>query len=177
MRTDTPRAISCSLSAAVAVLMFVVGCSAALADSHNQGGRSSMSSSRQVGSNAGRMGRAARGARMRDGRHTVRNDRGGRWRGWFNRGGRREQRTFIGFGRGSSRGGYRSSGSFFFGYSFTASEYRRSSGRSYRRDTRSDYRSANSQRAQIKHVDGPSGRMYVPLVANPAAPEVLPAKD
>lgn len=188
MRKDTLRATTFSLSAAVAVFLFVVGSSAAVADAGggHRGDRSSMSSGRHVGHSAGRMGRAVRGARVRGGRHTVGHDRGGRRRGWFNRDRRHHERTFISFGGGSFRGGYRSSGALFFGYSFRWSEYRRSSGPRYRRDMRREYRSdvsvprandSSVQRAAIEHPESQSGPMVVPLVASPAAPEVLPMKD
>lgn len=184
MRKDKFRAITVSLSAAVAVLMFVVGGSAAVADSHGQNGRSSMSGARHAGKSAGRMGRAVRGVRVRDGRRAVGPDRGGRRYGWFNRDRRHHERTFISVGGGSYRRGYRSSGAFFFGFSFTASEYRRSSGPRYRRDVRTDYRSdvprqndSSAKRAAIEHPPSQSGPMYVPLVASPSAPEVLPMKD
>lgn len=173
-----------SLSAAVAVLLFVVGTSAAFADaSSGYGGRSSVSSGRQAGQSAGRMGRAGRRSSVRGGRHTVGRDRGGRRYGWFGRDRRNQDRAFISFGGGSSRRGYRSSG-FFFGFSFTASEYRRSSGPRYRSDARREYRSdverrkaSSARRAAIEHPTSQSGPMYVPLVASPAAPEVLPLKD
>ena len=193
MRKHTVRAITWSLSAAVAVLLWVVGSSAAVADAGggHRGGRSSMSSDRHVGHSAGRMGRAVRGARVRGGRHTIGHDRGGRRHGWFNRDRRHHERTFISFGGGSFRGGYRSSRALFFGYSFRWSEYRRSSGPRYRRDVRREYRSdeyrsdvssprandSSVQRAAIEHPASQSGPMYVPLVASPAAPEVLPMKN
>jgi hypothetical protein len=188
MRKHTVRAITGSLSTAVAVLLFVVGSSAAVADagSGHRGGRSSMSSGRHVGHSDGRMGRAVRGARVRGGRHSVRHDRGGRRYGWFNRDRRHYERSFISFGGGSFRRGYRSSGALFFGFSFSASEYRRSSGLGYRRDVRREYRSdvaaprandSSVQRAAIEHPASQSGPLSVPLVASPAAPELLPMKD
>ena len=184
MRKHTARAMTSSLSAALAVLLFVVGSSAAVADgSNSRGGRSSMSSGRQAGQSANRMGRTARGTNVRGGRSAVGRDRGGKRFGWFNRDRRFSERAVISIGGGSYRRGYRSSGGFFFGFSFTASEYRRSSGPRYRRDLRREDRSdvarenkSRSQRAAIEHPSQ-SGPMYVPLVASPAAPEVLPLKD
>jgi hypothetical protein len=185
MRKHTVRAVTWLLSAAVAVSLLVVGSSAAVADAGSgHGGRSSMSSGRQSGYSAGRMGRSARGAHVRGGRYTAGRDRGGRRYGWFNRGGRHYDRGFISFGRGSYRRGYRSSGALFFGFSFTASEYRRSSGLRYRPDVRREYRNdaarekdSNDRRAVIEHPPSQSGPLYAPLVASPAAPELLPLKD
>lgn len=184
MRKHTVRAITSSLSAAVAILLFVVGSSAAVADAGSgRGGRSSMSSGRSAGHSAGRMGRAVRGGYVRGGRYNVGRDRGGRRYGWFNRDRRNYERGFIGFGRGSYRRGYRSSG-LFFGFSFSASEYRSGSGLRYRRDMRRDYRSddarergSSARRAAIEHPPSQPERIYVPLVASPAAPEVLSLKD
>lgn len=175
------RAMTLSLSAALAVMMFVVGTSAAMADrGGGHSGRGYISGSRQVGQSTSRMGRRA----MRGGRNMDRRDRGGgRQRGWFSRGSRYREGAFIGFGGGSSRRGYRSRG-FFFGYSFSWSEYHRGSGlgsgRRYRRDYRSEVPRVNNssdRRAAIEHAPTQSGRMYVPLVASPSAPEILPAKD
>lgn len=182
MRKHTVRAMTWSLSTAVAVVLLVVGSSVAVADgSRGHGGRSSVSSGRQVQS-AGRMGRMVRGRSVRGSRNSVRQGRGGRRSGWFNRDRRYNDRAFFGY-RSGSRRGYRSSG-FFFGFSFTASEYRRSSGLGYRRDLRREYRSdvprandSSVQRAKIGHAPTRSGPMHVPLVASPAAPEVLPLKD
>lgn len=177
MRQHTVRAVTCSLSAAVAVLMLVVGSSVAVADSHGQGGRSSVSSGRHAGKSANRMGRSVRGARARDSRRAVGRDRGGWRRGWFNRDRRNQDRAFVSIGAGSSRRGYRSSG-VFFGFSFTASEYRRSSGLRYRRDVRMDNRGDDRrERSAIEHLSSQSGPLRIPLVASPAAPEVLPLKD
>lgn len=183
MRKHTGRAMW-SLSAAFAVLLFVAGSSAAVADARggHRGDRGSMSSGRPVGYNAGRMGREARGARVRGGRYSVGRDRGGRRFGWFNRDRRYDDRAFISVGRGSFRRGYRSSRGLLLGFSFSASEYRRSSGPRYERDLRRDYRSdvsvpratdSSVQRAAIEHSESQSGPLYVPLVASPAAPEVL----
>ena len=202
LRKHTVRALMCSLSAVLAVLLFVAGSSAALADSGRgySSGRSSMSSGRHVGRSAGRMGRAERGgrvergARVRGGRHSVGRDRGGRRYGWFKRDRRQYDGTFISFRGGSSRRGYRSSGAFFFRYrssgfrySFTASEYRRSSGPGFRRYVRREDRSddvsvarandSRAQRAAIEHPASRPGRMHVPLVASPAAPEVVPMRN
>jgi hypothetical protein len=171
MRKHTVRAIT-SLLSAVGVLLFVVCSSAAVADARvSVGGRSSVSSGRHAGQSAGRMGRAVRAAPARGGRYTVGQNRGGRWRGWFNRGRRYDERAFISVGGGSLRGRYRSSGAFFFGYSFSASEYRRGSGPRYRRDLRREYR-----RDADDDVPVPRATLYVPLVASPA-PEVLPRED
>lgn len=181
------RASISLLSAAAAVLLLALGSSAAIADAgSSHGGRSSMSSGRQ-GYSAGRMGRSVRGGQVRGGRYSMGRNRGGYrrgWfnRGWFNRGGRNYERSFVSIGVGSSRRGYRSSG-VFFGFSFTASEYRRGSGLRYRRDPRREYRSdavrendSSAQRAKIEHSTQP-GPIYAPLVASSAAPEVLPSKD
>jgi hypothetical protein len=183
MRKHTVRAITSLLSATVAVFLFVVGSSAAIADARSShSGRSSMSSGRHAGQNAGRTARAVRGAPARGGRYTAGQNRGGRWRGWFNRDRGYRERSFISIGGGSFRGRYRSSGAFLFGYSFSASEYRRSSG--YGRDVRREYRSdvprtkdSSARRAAIEHPSTQPGPMYVPLVAGPAAPEVLPFED
>lgn len=197
MRKDTFRALTFSVSAALAVVMFMLGSSVAVADSYGHSGRSSMSSGRHVDRGSGRMGRSVRGGRVRDGRHSVRQDRGGRRYGWFNRDRGYRDRTYIGFGGGSRRG-YRSSRGFFFGFSFSASEYRSYSGPRYRnysglrdysgpryrRFVRSENRSdvsrendSNARRAALKHAPTESGPVYVPLVASPSAPEVLPLKD
>jgi hypothetical protein len=181
MRKHTARAMTWSLSAALAVLLFVMGSPAAVADSGNGGGRGYVSGARQGGS-ANRMGRSVRGTNVRGGRYAVGRDPGGKRFGWFGRD-RRSDRAFISIGGGSYRRGYRSSGGFFFGFSFTASEYRRTSGPRYRRDLRRDDRSdlarenkSRAQRAAIEHTSQ-SGLRYVPLVASPAAPELLPRKD
>jgi hypothetical protein len=183
MRKHTARAMTWSLSAALAVLLFVAGSSAAVADAGNGGGgRGYVSGARQGGQSANRMGRSVRGRNVRDGRYSVGRGRGGKRFGWFSRD-RRSDRAFISIGGGSYRRGYRSSGGFFFGFSFTASEYRRTSGPRYRRDLRREDRSelarenkSRAQRAAIEHTNQ-SGLMYVPLVASPAAPERLPRKD
>jgi len=176
------RAMTSSLSAAVAILLFIAGSSAAIADpgGGERGGRSSMSSGRQAGQSAGRMGRTMRGSTVRDGRYSVGRNRGGRRYGWFSRNRGNYERAFISVGRGSFRRGYRSSGALFLGFSFTASEYRRTSGLGYRRDLRRNYRNdvaresaPSAQRAAIDHPSQ-TGLMYVPLVASPAAPEILP---
>lgn len=176
MQKHKVGAVTSSISAAVAVLLFVLGNSAASAESHSQAGRSSVSSGRQAGKSVNRMGRSVRASRpsARGGRY----DRGGK-RGWFSRNRGYQNRSYIGFGSGSNR-----RSSFFFGYSFTWSEYRRSSGPRYRRDVRTDYRSdvprqknSSAQRAAIEHSPVQSGSIYVPLIASPAAPEVLPLKD
>ena len=185
MRKHTVRAVTWLLSAAFAVSLFLVGSSAAIADAGSgHGGRGFISGGRQAAQSAGRMGRSARGTRARGGRYTVGRDRGGRRYGWFNRGRRDYSGTFISFGRGSYGRGYRSSGNFFFGFSFTASEYRRGSGLRYRRDVRRDYRSdaarendSSRKRPVIEHLPTQSGPMYAPLVSSPAAPEVLPMRD
>lgn len=172
MRKHTVRAITSLLLAAVTVLLFVVCSSAAVADARvSVGGRSSMSNGRHAGQSTNRKGRAVRGTRARDGRYTVGQNRGGRWRGWFNRGRGYDERAFISVGGGSFRGRYRSSGAFFFGYSFSASEYRRGSGARYRRDLRREYRSDRD-----RDISVPRATLYVPLVASPAA-EVLPRED
>jgi hypothetical protein len=183
MRKHMVGAMTFSLSTAIAVLMLVVGSSAAVADSgRGQGGRGYISGGRHVGQSTNRMGRRA----VRGGRYTVGRDRGGRRYGWFNRDRRNYERSFIGFNVGSRRG-YRSSG-FFFGYSFSWSESRRGSGLRYRRDYRGDYRSdyrsdvprqnkSSARRAAIEHPTNQPGPIYVPLVASPSAPEILPLKD
>lgn len=181
MRKHTARAMTWSVTAALAVLLFVVGSSDAVADSSSRGGRASMSSGRQAGQSANRMGRTARGTTARGGRYAVGRDRGGKRFGWFNRDRRNYERAYISVGRGSYGRGYRSSGGFFFGFSFTASEYRRGSGLRYRRDLRREERGEvarenKPKRAVIEHASQ-SGPMHVPLVASPAAPEVLPLKD
>lgn len=181
MRKHMARATTWSVSAALAVLLLVVGSSVAVADAGNgRGGRASVSSGRQAAQSGNRMGRSVRGT-VRGGRYAVGRDRGGKRFGWFNRD--RRDRAFISIGGGSYRRGYRSYGGFFFGFSFTASEYRRTSGPRYRRDLRRDDRSdlarenkSRGQRAAIEHASQ-SGLMYVPLVASPAAPELLPLKD
>lgn len=181
MRKHTARAMTWSVSAALAVLLFVVGSSAAVADSSSgRGGRASINSGRQAAQSGNRMGRTARGGNVRGGRYAVGRDRGGKRFGWFNRDRRNYERAYISVGRGSYGRGYRSSG-FFFGFSFTASEYRRSSGPRYRRDLRREERGEvarenKPKRAAIEHASQ-SGPMHVPLVASPAAPEVLPLKD
>src|SRR5687768_17795174 len=125
MQKHTAGAMTSSLSAALAALLLVVGSSAAVADGgKSRSGRSSVSSGRQAGQSANRMGRAARRTNVRGGRYTVGRDRGGKRFGWFNRGGRYSERAFISVGGGSYGRGYRSYGGFFFGFSFTASEYR-----------------------------------------------------
>lgn len=180
MRKHKVGAVTWLLSTAIAVSLFVVGSSSAVADAGNShGGRGFISGGRHATQNTNRMGRSMRRGRG-GGRYNADRDRGGRRYGWFSRDRRNYDRAFISFGRGSYRRGYRSSGAFFFGFSFTASEYRSGSSLRYRPDTRREYRSdavrenpSNSQRAAIDHPSQ-AGPMYAPLVSSSAAPDVLP---